>query len=448
MTKVKTAYVCQECGALSPKWQGRCSECTSWNTLIEATTVKPLKTHGYAGNAIASQKLSEVSLADYPRIATPFFEFDRVIGGGIVPGSVTLIGGDPGIGKSSILLQIAAILSPHYQTLYVTGEESLAQVALRAKRMQLPSEHLMMMSQTHVESICHYIEKHALKLVIIDSIQTMQTEMLQSPAGGVSQVRESASLLTQIAKNTHTAIFLIGHVTKSGEVAGPRVLEHIVDTVCFIEGQTDGRYRMIRAMKNRFGPVNELGFFAMTDKGMREVKNPSAIFLNRAQDEVPGSVIISIWEGSRPILVEVQALVNSNNFGQPRRLTVGLDSNRLTMLIAIIERHLSINLSDQDVFINVVGGIKVVETSIDLAIIAVILSSLYNKPIPQDWVILGEVGLSGEIRPVPYGLERLNEAQKHGIKQAIVPFDNKPKKNINITVTGIRQLKALQEILA
>ena len=447
MAKVKTAYACQECGALSPKWQGQCSECANWNTLVEITTAKPLQNHGYAGSQVKSQKLNEVSLVDYPRIATPFSEFDRVIGGGIVPGSVTLIGGDPGIGKSSILLQIAAILSVHHQTLYVTGEESLAQVALRAKRMQLPNEHLTIMSQTHIESICHYIEKNALQLVVIDSIQTMHTEVLQSPAGGVSQVRESASLLTQIAKNNHTAIFLIGHVTKSGEVAGPRVLEHIVDTVCFIEGQTDGRYRMIRAMKNRFGPVNELGFFAMTDKGMREVKNPSAIFLNRTQSQPPGSVIISIWEGSRPILVEVQALVNSNNFGQPRRLTVGLDNNRLSMLIAIIERHLSINLSDQDVFINVVGGIKVLETSIDLAIIAAILSSLYNKPIPQDWVILGEVGLSGEIRPVPYGLERLNEAQKHGIKQAIVPIDNTPKKNITIQVTGIRQLQELQEIL-
>lgn len=447
MAKVKTAYACQECGALSPKWQGQCSECANWNTLVEITTAKPLQNHGYAGSQVKSQKLNEVSLVDYPRIATPFSEFDRVIGGGIVPGSVTLIGGDPGIGKSSILLQIAAILSVHHQTLYVTGEESLAQVALRAKRMQLPNEHLTIMSQTHIESICHYIEKNALQLVVIDSIQTMHTEVLQSPAGGVSQVRESASLLTQIAKNNHTAIFLIGHVTKSGEVAGPRVLEHIVDTVCFIEGQTDGRYRMIRAMKNRFGPVNELGFFAMTDKGMREVKNPSAIFLNRTQSQSPGSVIISIWEGSRPILVEVQALVNTNNFGQPRRLTVGLDNNRLSMLIAIIERHLSINLSDQDVFINVVGGIKVLETSIDLAIIAAILSSLYNKPIPQDWVILGEVGLSGEIRPVPYGLERLNEAQKHGIKKAIVPIDNTPKKNITIQVTGIRQLQELQEIL-
>ena len=447
MAKNKSQYVCQACGGISTKWQGQCPECLAWDTLVESLVTKTKTALGYAASEAKVQKLSEVSLAQYPRISSPFSEFDRVMGGGIVPGSVTLIGGDPGIGKSSILLQIMALLSQSYQALYITGEESLEQVALRAKRMQLPCEHLMMMSQTNVEQICHYIEQHKPQLVVIDSIQTMQIEALQSAAGGVAQVRESASLLTQTAKRLSSAIFLVGHVTKSGEVAGPRVLEHIVDSVIFIEGQTDGRYRMVRAMKNRFGAVNELGVFAMTDKGMKEVKNPSAIFLNRADDDISGSVIISVWEGTRPILAEVQALVNDNGFGQPRRLAVGMDPNRLAMLIAILQRHLGISLADKDVFLNIVGGIKVNETSIDLAIIAVILSSLYNKSIAKDWIIMGEVGLSGEIRPVPYGQERLNEAQKHGFKQAIVPKSNQPKKEIGIKVLPIKRLQQLKEML-
>ncbi|WP_119343763.1 DNA repair protein RadA [Facilibium subflavum] len=445
MAKVKTAYSCQSCGAMSSKWQGQCPECLAWNTLIES--LPSIQSHGYAGSVAKVQKLNEVSLAEYPRIITPFAEFDRVAGGGVVPGSVILIGGDPGIGKSSILLQIMAVLSQSYHCLYVTGEESLEQVALRAKRMQLPNDKLMMMSQTHIESICQYMEKHRPQIMVVDSIQTMQIQALQSAAGGVAQVRESASMLTQVAKRLNIAVFLVGHVTKSGEVAGPRVLEHIVDTVIFIEGQSDGRYRMIRAMKNRFGAVNELGVFAMTDRGMKEVKNPSAIFLNRAQDDISGSVIISIWEGSRPILAEIQALVNENGFGQPRRLAVGLDPNRLAMLLAVMQRHLSVNLNDYDVFMNIVGGIKVTETSVDLAIIAVILSSLYNKPIAKDCIILGEVGLSGEIRPVPYGIERINEAKKHGFKHAIVPLDNMPKKEIGIKVTGITKLAEIKDIL-
>ncbi|WP_100551495.1 DNA repair protein RadA [Caedibacter taeniospiralis] len=451
MAKAKTNYVCQSCGAVSPKWQGQCSDCLEWNTLIETqlNLIKSQSTKvGYAAVEAKVQRLNEVSLAEYPRIHSPFDEFDRVMGGGIVPGSVTLIGGDPGIGKSSILLQIMTVLSLKYSALYITGEESLEQVALRARRMQLPNEHLLLMSETNVGAICRYIETHRPQLVVVDSIQTMQIEDLQSAPGGVAQVRESASLLTQTAKHLNCAVFLVGHVTKSGEVAGPRVLEHIVDSVVFIEGQTDGRYRMVRAMKNRFGAVNELGVFAMTDKGMREIKNPSAIFLNRAEDDISGSVIIAIWEGTRPILVEVQALVSENGYGQPRRLALGLDPNRVSMLLAIMQRHLSVQLGNYDVFINIVGGIKVNETSIDLAIIAVILSSLYNRPIAKDWIIVGEVGLSGEIRPVPYGQERLLEAQKHGFKQAIVPYSNLPKKDIGMKVHAIKKLNELKEMIA
>ncbi|MDA0911726.1 MAG: DNA repair protein RadA [Proteobacteria bacterium] len=450
MAKPKSNYVCQSCGAISPKWQGQCPDCLEWNTLVE-TQIRAVKSVtnkvGYAATEAKVQKLNEVALANYPRIHSPFAEFDRVMGGGIVPGSVTLIGGDPGIGKSSILLQIMTVLSQTHTALYITGEESLEQVALRAQRMQLPNDKLLLMSETNVEAICQYIETHRPQLVVVDSIQTMQIEALQSAAGGVAQVRESASLLTQTAKRLNCAVFLVGHVTKSGEVAGPRVLEHIVDSVIFIEGQTDGRYRMVRAMKNRFGAVNELGVFAMTDKGMREVKNPSAIFLNRAEDDISGSVIIAIWEGTRPILVEVQALVSENGYAQPKRLALGLDPNRLAMLLAIMQRHLSVQLSDHDVFINIVGGIKVNEPSIDLAIIAVILSSLYNRPIAKDWIILGEVGLSGEIRAIPYGQERLSEAQKHGFKQAIVPQGNMPKKDVGIEVQAIKKLDELKAIL-
>ncbi|MFZ9034493.1 MAG: DNA repair protein RadA [Francisellaceae bacterium] len=447
MAKVKSIYVCNSCGAMAPKWQGQCAECGAWNTLSETLNSNSIKSHGYAGVPALVQKLSSVSLETYPRIATIFSEFNRVLGGGIVPGSVNLIGGDPGIGKSSILLQIMTVLSAEHSALYVTGEESLEQVALRAHRMGLPMDDLMMMSETDVEAICHYIAEHKPKVLVIDSIQTMQMRDLQSAAGGVAQVKESAARLTQMAKQCGSAIFLVGHVTKTGEVAGPRVLEHIVDAVIFIEGQSDGRYRLMRAMKNRFGAVNELGVFAMTDKGMKEVKNPSALFLSRADDDVSGSTIISIWEGTRPLLAEVQALVNDNGFGQPRRLAVGIDQNRLAMLIAVLQRHLGIQLGDKDVFTNVVGGVKVSETGIDLALIAAILSSLYDKPIPKDWIIMGEVGLSGEIRPVPYGQERINEAMKHGFRRAVVPFANKPRKKLELEVIGIKTLMQLRDII-
>lgn len=453
MAKIKSQYACQACGAISPKWQGQCPSCEEWNTLIEALSsdakkVKSLSL-GYAGAQAVTQKLSEVELTENSRIQSHINEFDRVLGGGIVAGSVTLIGGDPGIGKSSILLQITAVLAQSYPVLYVTGEESIQQVAMRARRMSLPCDDLIVMCQTDVELIVDYIRVNKPSVVVIDSIQTMQHPELTSAAGGVAQVRESAAYITQVAKQCNTAVFFVGHVTKSGEVAGPRVLEHIVDAVVFIEGQNDGRYRMMRALKNRFGAVNELGVFAMTDQGMKEVKNPSAMFLSRANASLSGSVVIALWEGTRPLLVEVQALVNDNGFGQPRRHAVGIDQNRLIMLIAIMQRHLGVQLNDSDVFINVVGGIRITETGIDLAIMAAIISSLYNKPISQDWIIMGEVGLSGEIRPVAYGVERINEAAKHGFKKAIVPRLNITKKQTHgaIEICGLESLNELKNLI-
>lgn len=453
MAKSKAQYACQSCGALSPKWQGQCPSCEEWNTLVETIVAAPNKAQksslGYSGSQAVIQKLGEVTVSESTRIKSHIQEFDRVLGGGIVAGSVTLIGGDPGIGKSSILLQITAVLSQSHKVLYVTGEESIEQVALRARRMNLPCDDLMVMCQTDVEVIVQYIQANRPAVVVIDSIQTMQHPELTSAAGGVAQVRESAAYITQVAKQHHTAVFFVGHVTKSGEVAGPRVLEHIVDAVVFIEGQSDGRYRMMRALKNRFGAVNELGVFAMTDQGMKEIKNPSAMFLSRGKETLSGSVVIAIWEGTRPLLVEVQALVNDNGFGQPRRHAVGIDQNRLVMLIAIMQRHLGIQLNDSDVFINVVGGIRIAETGIDLAIIAAILSSLYNKAIPHDWIIMGEVGLSGEVRPVPYGLERVNEAAKHGFTKAIVPSHNTPKKGHkhNMDICGLDELRQLRDLI-
>ena len=443
MPKQKVAYVCQQCGNESTKWQGQCPDCHEWNSLVEfaprKSKIEPTK--GYSGGKSEVKTLKDVSLEDVSRFSTGMSEFDRVLGGGIVPGSVILLGGDPGIGKSSILLQVMTKLSQQYNALYVTGEESLEQVALRALRMGLPADQLKMMIETDVESIVEVAGKEKPMIMVIDSIQTMQLAEVQSAAGGVSQVRESAAYLTHFAKRNNCAIFLVGHVTKSGEVAGPRVLEHIVDAVIFIEGQNDGRYRVMRSLKNRFGAVNELGIFAMTEAGMKEVKNPSAIFLNRSEQEIAGSTIVSMWEGSRPLLAEVQALVDENHFGQPRRVCVGVDGNRIAMLLAVLHRHAKVNVGDQDVFINVVGGVKIIETSADLSIVLAISSSLRNRIIPKDWIIFGEVGLSGEIRPVPYGQERIQEAQKHGFTKAIIPFSNKPKRAVKgIEVVAVKTL--------
>jgi len=449
--KQKTQYVCQDCGAAYPKWAGQCLDCGAWNTLLEERLeAKKSKSAGghYAG--IESAKvvsLKEVAIREYVRIPLGMDELDRVLGGGLVPGSVCLIGGDPGIGKSSLLLQVLAHLSEGHSVLYVSGEESLDQIALRAKRMGLKTGQLNLLAQTSVDGIITAIQQHQPKIVVIDSIQTMQMDDLSGAPGGVTQVRESAAALTKMAKTLNVAVFLVGHVTKSGEVAGPRVLEHIVDTVIYLEGQQDGRFRLLRALKNRFGPVNELGVFAMTDRGLKEVKNPSAIFLARGET-LPGSAVVNIWEGTRPLLLEVQALVDDNHFGAPKRLTIGYDLNRLNMLLAILHKHGGMQIGMQDVFVNVVGGVKITETSADLGILLALISSFKNKVLPADLVVFGEVGLSGEVRPVPYGLERLLEAKKHGFKQAIIPRANQNKTMAGgMKITGVQNISEIMSLI-
>lgn len=452
MAKAKVAYVCTDCGAEYSQWQGQCQSCKAWNTLKEfkvSAAKKATPSKGYAGVADNQVKsINDVDLSEVPRISSSMSELDRVLGGGVVPGSVVLIGGDPGVGKSSILLQVMCQLSLTEKTLYVTGEESLQQVAQRAKRMQLPDENLRLFTETDVETITQMADKEQPKVMVVDSIQTMQLAEVNSAAGGVSQVRETAAYLTRYAKQNNVAIFLVGHVTKSGEVAGPRVLEHIVDTVVFLEGQSDSRFRTLRAIKNRFGAVNELGVFAMTEKGMKQIKNPSAIFLTRGDEPAPGSVVMVIWEGSRPLLVEIQALVDDSPYGAPKRVTVGLDQNRIAMLLAVLHRHGGIQASDQDVYVNVVGGVKVSETSADLALLCAILSSMRNQPLAQELIIFGEVGLAGEIRPVPSGQERIIEAAKHGFKRAIVPLANVPKGGIaGMEIVGVKSLQQALDVL-
>ncbi|MCQ3033775.1 DNA repair protein RadA [Pseudomonas syringae] len=432
MAKAKRLYGCTECGATFPKWAGQCSECGAWNTLVETvlesgSAAPPSGRSGWTGQQTQIRTLAEVSVEEIPRFSTNSAELDRVLGGGLVDGSVVLIGGDPGIGKSTILLQTLCNIAERMPALYVTGEESQQQVAMRARRLGLPQDKLQVMTETCIENIIATAKIAKPKVMVIDSIQTIFTEQLQSAPGGVSQVRESAALLVRYAKQSGTAIFLVGHVTKEGALAGPRVLEHMVDTVLYFEGESDGRLRLLRAVKNRFGAVNELGVFGMTDKGLKEVSNPSAIFLTRAQEEVPGSVVMATWEGTRPMLVEVQALVDDSHMSNPRRVTLGLDQNRLAMLLAVLHRHGGIPTHDQDVFLNVVGGVKVLETASDLALMAAVMSSLRNRPLPHDLLVFGEVGLSGEVRPVPSGQERLKEAAKHGFKRAIVPKGNAPK---------------------
>tara|TARA_R110001592_G_scaffold59921_2_gene182167 strand:- start:17985 stop:19364 length:1380 start_codon:yes stop_codon:yes gene_type:complete len=438
MAKNKRIYGCTECGATFTKWAGQCGECQAWNTLVE-TVVDITPTGGsgaaagrsghWAGQMAQVRTLAEVSTEEVPRQPSGSSELDRVLGGGLVSGSVVLIGGDPGIGKSTILLQTLCQLAESMPALYVTGEESQQQVAMRARRLGLPEERLRVMTETCIESIIATARLEKPRVMVVDSIQTIFTEQLQSAPGGVSQVRESAALLVRYAKQSGTAIFLVGHVTKDGSLAGPRVLEHMVDTVLYFEGESDGRLRMLRAVKNRFGAVNELGVFAMTDKGLKEVSNPSAIFLSRYDTPIPGSVVMSTWEGSRPMLVEVQALVDTSHLGNPRRVTLGLDQNRLAMLLAVLHRHGGVATYDQDVFVNVVGGVKVLETAVDLALLAAVMSSLRNRPLPMDLMVFGELGLSGEIRPVPSGQERLKEAAKHGFTRAIVPKANAPKES-------------------
>ncbi len=448
-TKNKSAFVCNECGADFKKWQGQCTECGAWNSLSEVRlgptpSNRAAKFEGYAGGASGNkiQTLAEISLNDVPRFSSGTGEFDRVLGGGFVPGSVVLIGGNPGAGKSTLLLQTLCNLARSMRALYITGEESLQQVAMRAQRLGLPTDQLQMLSETSVEAICATAQQVAPKVMVIDSIQVMHMEDITSAPGSVSQVRESAAYLTRFAKQTGTVLILVGHVTKDGSLAGPKVLEHMIDCSILLEGDNDSRYRTLRGHKNRFGAVNELGVFAMTEQGMREVSNPSAIFLQRAEDASSGSVVMVMWEGTRPLLIEIQALVDDSHLGNPRRVAVGMDQNRLAMLLAVLHRHGGIMVGDQDVFVNVVGGVKVMETSADLAVLLAIVSSFRDRVLPQDLIVFGEVGLSGEIRPVPSGHERLREAAKHGFKRAIVPFANAPRdKNVGIDVVAVKNLQ-------
>jgi len=403
---------------------------------------------GYAGVMSEVCSVSEIEAVDLVRIATGYSELDRVLGGGLVHGSVVLIGGDPGIGKSTLLQQAAAVLSQQLSTLYVTGEESLQQVGMRTQRLGIAADAMRLLAETQVERIIALAEKEKPRVMVIDSIQTIFTELVQSAPGSVSQLRESAAQLVQFAKHSGTAMFLVGHVTKEGALAGPRVLEHMVDTVLYFEGEADSRYRVIRAVKNRFGAVNEVGVFAMTEKGLREVSNPSAIFVSRHEQAVSGSVVMVTREGSRPMLVEVQALVAESHAPNPRRVTVGLDQNRLAMLLAVLQRHGGIAMYDQDVFVNVVGGVRINETAADLPVLLSALSSLRDHAMPSDLVVFGEIGLAGEIRPVQNGQERLREAAQHGFTRAIIPKANTPKQAIEgIDVVAVTRLSEALEVM-
>ena len=434
MAKAKTIYSCTECGGQSPKWQGQCPHCGAWNTLVE-TVAEALPAAGknrYSALAASGklQQLVEVEAIEVSRTPTGIAEFDRVLGGGLVDGGVVLIGGDPGIGKSTLLLQALAHLSTNRKVLYVSGEESAQQIALRAKRLDLNAREVHLLPEIQLEKIQAVVSREQPDVVVIDSIQTVYSEQLTSAPGSVAQVRECAAQLTRQAKSSGVTIILVGHVTKEGALAGPRVLEHIVDTVLYFEGDTHSSFRLIRAFKNRFGAVNELGVFAMTEKGLREVSNPSALFLSQHGAQVPGSCVMVTQEGTRPLLVEIQALLDDAHSPSPRRLSLGLEQNRLAMLLAVLHRHAGIACFDQDVFINAVGGVKITEPGADLAVLLAIVSSLKNRPLPDKMVVFGEVGLAGEVRPVQRGQERLKEAAKLGFTHAIIPKANTPKHKI------------------
>ncbi|MHB1231757.1 MAG: DNA repair protein RadA [Burkholderiales bacterium] len=434
MAKAKSLYVCTECGGQSLKWQGQCPHCNAWNTLVETVAESAASSGGNRYSALAAdgklQTLAEVEALEVPRTPTGVAELDRVLGGGLVEGAVVLIGGDPGIGKSTLLLQALAHMSVAQKVLYVSGEESPQQIALRAKRLALNASAVILLAEINLEKIIALLKRERPQVAVIDSIQTVYSEALQSAPGSVAQVRECAAQLTRYAKQAGTTIIFVGHVTKEGTLAGPRVLEHIVDTVLYFEGETSSSFRLVRAFKNRFGAVNELGVFAMTEKGLREVSNPSALFLSHHGQEVPGSCVMVTQEGTRPLLVEIQALVDEAHAPNPRRLSVGLEQNRLAMLLAVLHRHAGIACFDQDVFVNAVGGVRITEPAADLAVLLAIVSSLKNKPLPGKMVVFGEIGLAGEVRPVQRGQERLKEAAKLGFTRAVIPKANKPKQAI------------------
>ncbi len=446
MPKLKEVFICQNCGTASPKWQGQCPDCGEWNTLAAELTGKaPRAVPG--GRQVTTSSLATLALAEQARLGSGSGELDRVLGGGLVPGSVTLLGGDPGIGKSTLMLQAAAALQQHGAVLYATGEESLRQVALRARRLGLAEATAHLLAETCVEDIVAAASAAQVRVLIVDSIQTMYSRELDSAPGAVSQLRESTASLVRFAKTTGTAVLLVGHVTKDGQIAGPRVLEHMVDTVLYFESDTGSRFRVLRSVKNRFGAANEIGVFAMAEQGLREVTNPSAIFLSRHAEPVPGSVITVMREGTRSLLIEVQVLADASLGANPRRVAVGIDGNRLTMLLAVAHRHGSLALHGQDVFANVVGGVRLAETAGDLAIILAARSSLLDRPVPNSLVAFGELGLAGEIRPVPFGEERLREAAKHGFTEALVPEANVPKRPpAGMSVRGVTRLSQALEL--
>jgi DNA repair protein RadA/Sms len=447
MAKAKTNYTCSDCGGISNKWTGQCPACHEWNTLVETVVEAPglnrlsNPQHKSLAQTAPVLSLADIEAIDVPRFGTGIEEFDRVLGGGLVPGGVVLIGGDPGIGKSTLLLQALANIASIKSTLYVSGEESGAQIAMRARRLEVNGKDMKLQAEIQLEKILGTLADLKPEVAVIDSIQTVYSDALSSAPGSVAQVRECAAQLTRVAKQTGITIILVGHVTKEGALAGPRVLEHIVDTVLYFEGDTQSSFRLVRAIKNRFGAVNELGVFAMTEKGLKGVSNPSALFLSQHDNQVPGSCVMVTQEGTRPLLVEIQALVDTSHLPNARRLSVGLEQNRLAMLLAVLHRHAGIAAFDQDVFINAVGGVKITEPAADLAVLLAINSSMRNKPLPRGLVVFGEVGLAGEIRPAPRGQERLREAAKLGFSIAMIPKANAPKQKIEgMTIVAVERI--------
>ena len=450
MAKAKTVFSCTECGATASKWQGQCPGCNAWNTMVE-TVAEPAAASGNRfaalGGTARLQTLSDIDAREEDRLPTGVSEFDRALGGGLVAGGVVLIGGDPGIGKSTLLLQALTAISQVNPVIYVSGEESGQQVALRARRLLLDTSQLKLLAEINLEKILAVLQTEKPQVAVIDSIQTLWSEQLSSAPGSVAQVRECAAQLTRLAKQIGVTVILVGHVTKEGALAGPRVLEHIVDTVLYFEGDTHSSFRLIRAVKNRYGAVNEIGVFAMTDKGLKGVNNPSAMFLSPHGQDVPGSCVLVTQEGTRPLLVEIQALVDQSH-GNPRRLTVGLDAQRLSMLLAVLHRHAGIVCFDQDVFVNAVGGVKITEPAADLAVLLAIMSSLKNRPLPAKLIVFGEIGLAGEIRPAPRGQERLKEAAKLGFTRALIPEANRPKQAIaGMEIISVRRVDEAVERL-